>query len=1827
MREMLYRSLARAILICALGVSGLVGYAQPGAIIPVQTEDFNACALPAGWQANIINGNRNWTFTVIYIGALGGNMNGTCVAAFDDDAAGNTGIPNHAELIGPAVDVTSYATVTLEFDFNTFFLGGDMLRASVWDGAGWVQVFLETSNNPGTIGGQTHASIDVSAYKNANFQVKYEYEDAGVWGWGVGVDNSQILGQIPYQYDAKVSNNLGAMEYTKIPISQTPIDIIATAENIGTDTITNVVISTSITDGVIFLSQASNPQTLAPGETFDFTFPGGFLPPNPGVWSIESQVFIAEPDGNLSNNTTPPYNQEYTDIVYARDDEFSTFAMGIGAGTEGSMGNEYTIKNLSAASGIEIQLGNPNGGPFGNGAIPTTGSEWTVALWDFDSTNGVPGNKIAESVVQTTPSATLGQVIQVDFKTDVLLQPGVYVATMEEPAANPNMAIAKADNIYSGYENKIWFRFPTNPFSIFGGWSHASPFPAQFVGTPMVRLLFSSACLFANAGLDTTVCVDEPVTLGDSLLVAALGVPPYTYSWTPTAGLDDPTLPNPTWTASNNTSSPVTTNFVLTVTDSVGCMATDTVAITVNPKDTVALFLPTTDYCVDDEPDTIDYQFVGGILSGPGVICDTSSASGGGSGGACTPGSIMTITASGNGGNVGGMVYFDFENTTTGNIDITELGMNISGPTTVNIYTISGGSAGNQTNMGAWTLAGTADGSAGPWSGPFPGNGTLTPCPVSGTISLGPGVWGIGLETPTASHNYTNGTGANQTYTTPEVTLQLGTSSNFPFAAPIFDPRVWNGYIDYCFGGSGGGSGGGACAQQDDFQGDYDPANWNFQNVPAGVGGSVNTAGAPASIVITGGNAGVGGSSQYTIAAACDGTVSFDWDYTTVDGPTFDPFGYVKNGVFTELTNPGGPQVQSGSTTFSVANGDVFGFSQNTVDGVFGAGITTISSFNGPIASGGGSGGPVCIFDPAVAGPGTHVLTYCYTNNYGCTYCDSFVVTVHPLPDASITAELPLCVGEDPIFLTAATPLGTWSGPGIIDPLTGEFDPSSAGPGTHTIYYEVLDPNGCFNRDSTEITVHDSPIADAGPDLSTCEGESVVIGGNPTFTPGSDPINGFLDSYSWTPQGSLSSSVDPNPVATPTATTTYIVTVQDNNGCIDRDTMTVSVMEAPVADAGPAVMNSCNGTPVVIGGSPAATLGLPPYTYSWAPATGLSSTTIPNPTASPAVNTVYTLTVTDANGCSDDATVEVRIVNGPVANAGVDIAVCSDVDVTLGGIPTAAGGNPPYSYNWAPATGLSNPNVANPVFNATNFTALPVPYSFTVTVTDQYGCESSDVVDVIVNPAVIVDAGADREICWGKSTTLGGVATATNGVPPYTYTWGPTVGLITPHVSNPVATPTSSTIYTVNIVDDNGCEGDDEVTVIVNPLPIAEAGPDQTICKGTTVQIGGQPTANGGLAPYVYGWSPYIGLSNDNVPNPLAGPSVTETFTLTVTDAKGCVDNDVVTVFVVEGPKAAAGKDKDICLGSSAELGAKPAASNGQAPYNYKWTPGADLDNDTHENPIATPNSVGDHMYILTVWDANNCMDKDSMVLTVNPLPEPEITNIAEDYCVNDPIFTLNGDPSGGIYSGPGVNGSTFNPGGAGIGVHEITYTYTDANGCTNSITYVVEVHGLPIIYAGPDKTVYLGYSTTLDAVSGGNYIYVWDPTIYLDDPNALNPNVVLPLQTTTYTILATDDWGCERSDEVTVFVDQNTPLNPPNTFTPNGDGINDTWVIPLLDFFPTNNVKIYNRWGQLVFEADNYSTGTAWDGGDLPEGTYFYVITVDAQGNRVYKGTVTIVR
>ena len=191
-----------------------------------------------------------------------------------------------------------------------------------------------------------------------------------------------------------------------------------------------------------------------------------------------------------------------------------------------------------------------------------------------------------------------------------------------------------------------------------------------------------------------------------------------------------------------------------------------------------------------------------------------------------------------------------------------------------------------------------------------------------------------------------------------------------------------------------------------------------------------------------------------------------------------------------------------------------------------------------------------------------------------------------------------------------------------------------------------------------------------------------------------------------------------------------------------------------------------------------------------------------------------------------------------------------------------------------------------------------------------------------------------------------------------------------------------------------------------------------------------------------------------------------------------------------------------------------------------------------------------------------------------------------------------------------------------------VTYlvTVTNSSGCADTASVTVTVNKKPVANAGADKAIVQGQSITLDgSARGGDISYYWTPTDYLSSSEVLQP-VARPPSDMTYVLHVLSNIGCgEATDTVFVRVYKNVTI--PNTFTPNGDGVNDTWNIGALDSYPTSITQVFDRYGAQVFKSVGYPK--AWDGTynnkELPNGTYYYVI--DLMNGTKLSGWVLILR
>jgi gliding motility-associated-like protein len=253
------------------------------------------------------------------------------------------------------------------------------------------------------------------------------------------------------------------------------------------------------------------------------------------------------------------------------------------------------------------------------------------------------------------------------------------------------------------------------------------------------------------------------------------------------------------------------------------------------------------------------------------------------------------------------------------------------------------------------------------------------------------------------------------------------------------------------------------------------------------------------------------------------------------------------------------------------------------------------------------------------------------------------------------------------------------------------------------------------------------------------------------------------------------------------------------------------------------------------------------------------------------------------------------------------------------------------------------------------------------------------------------------------------------------------------------------------------------------------------------------------------------------------------------------------------------------------------------------------------------------------------------------PIPSATITPDTTNICLNDVVYFAVGTqdcPDNGDYSWY-INGSLvavttlneFQTSGINDGdvVTVETSCYTQCPEIVSVDSPAFSVYSFSV-YAGEDQTILPGEAITLNGITTAP-VHVWSPAYMISDP-AASSTIATPDQTVTITFSATEN-GCTLSDYILITVTET--LGIPNTFSPNGDNVNDTWIIEGIEIYPNCSMKIFDRWGQEVYQTTGYSSTKAWDGKmrnrKPTEGVYFYILELRDEGKQLFKGTITLIK
>jgi gliding motility-associated-like protein len=628
--------------------------------------------------------------------------------------------------------------------------------------------------------------------------------------------------------------------------------------------------------------------------------------------------------------------------------------------------------------------------------------------------------------------------------------------------------------------------------------------------------------------------------------------------------------------------------------------------------------------------------------------------------------------------------------------------------------------------------------------------------------------------------------------------------------------------------------------------------------------------------------------------------------------------------------------------------------------------------------------------------------------------------------------------------------------------------------------------NACNNipYDSSVLLLVDSFGLAVSGDTTICAGASVKLQASGSFN------------YVWSPAATLDNNTIPSPTATPSVTTTYLCTT-NIAGCVNSDSVTVTVIPPPFSvSAGPDIVD-CSGQPIQLN---ASITGNPingiPFQYAWSPAGTLSDTSIANPLSNTSSNITYYVNVSSGN-CKASDTLNVTVGSLSLSAAATDVSCYGANDGTATVTIQSPNGN--YTYLWS--NNATTQNISNLTGGA-----------YSVTVTQNGNCTASASATVQSPPQIVFAPPAVSNItCFGANDGSVDISAA-GGAGGITYLWN--TGANTTAI-----TSLAPATYTVTATDADNCTASVSATVTSPAQLVLSPSSTNISCFGGS-NGSAAVTPTGGTGNITYLWSG--GQTSSSINNQPVG-----NYTVTATDANSCSTS---ASFNLTSPAlltiSAVGTDIS-CFGGS--NGTVTTTTNGGAGNNtYLWSNNANT---------ANLNNVPVNTYTVTVTDANNCTASASATLT-SPTALTISTSTIDVNCFggNDgsASVTVNGGAGGTTYLWS--NGST-NSSISSLTVNNYSVTATDANSCSISASVTItSPTQLTAVATGTDALCYGASDGTAQVTAAGSispYTYLWSN----NDVNAATSG----LAANTYTVLVTDNHQCTAS--ASVAISQPTPL------------------------------------------------------------------------------------
>lgn len=482
-------------------------------------------------------------------------------------------------------------------------------------------------------------------------------------------------------------------------------------------------------------------------------------------------------------------------------------------------------------------------------------------------------------------------------------------------------------------------------------------------------------------------------------------------------------------------------------------------------------------------------------------------------------------------------------------------------------------------------------------------------------------------------------------------------------------------------------------------------------------------------------------------------------------------------------------------------------------------------------------------------------------------------------------------------------------------------------PGQYKIRLDVSNSYGCTGFAEREIIIKDPPALRVMPkDTTYCSLDSVQLQATGTGT------------FSWQPATGIIGANTASPVVFPASSTKYFVTLTDNNGCKSVDSARVN----PVNN----VTNSITASATAICAEDTITLtGNSNYTnvsWQWLPAALTESPAAKVTRAFPGSNANFILVTNWGRGCKATTNLPITVKPLAIPEAGTGGFICKG----QGTLQLQAGGG--VSYQWTPAAGLNNPNIANPV-------AAPLATTMYKVAVGVTGCSKTKTDSVLVEVKALPEANLvdDTLICSIDTLKL-----ITN--PAHSYTWSPDYMISSLTDKSPLVSPDVPAMYYTTLTDVFGCINKDSVYVDVKLFVTIDAGPDTTICRTDTFYL---RTVSDALS---YVWTPATFLDNSTVKNPMSLITDSVITYRVIGNIGKCQSRDSVTIRTVPYPVPVVNPDTSICFGDNATL----YASGG---VNYSWSPITYLTRSNSPTTVSVKPPAGDIIYTVSVKDNKGC--------------------------------------------------------------------------------------------------------------------------------------------------------------------------------------------------------------------------------------------------------------